>query len=162
MTHENAKVYDITALALFALILLSVIPIMMFRRPPGKIVQPAAGQPEDPFPVTGNETLTPAQRAAREQLLQQEGFSVNVIARNLSAPLNILYGPDNTLWITERIGKNITRIDPFNGTELSSIPVPDVNQSAAQDGLLGMAFDPNYNNTHHIYVAYTYDADPSE
>jgi PQQ-dependent dehydrogenase (s-GDH family) len=126
------------------------------------VVQPAVGQPEDPFPVTGNETLTPAQRAAREQLLKQEGFSVNVIAVNLSAPLNILYGPDNTLWITERIGKNITRIDPTNGTELSSTPVPNVNQSAGQDGLLGMEFDPNYNNTHHIYVAYTYDAGPSE
>lgn len=56
MTHENAKVYDITASALFALILLSVTPIMMFSGSPAKIVQPAAGQPEDPFPVTGNET----------------------------------------------------------------------------------------------------------
>jgi glucose/arabinose dehydrogenase len=43
-----------------------------------------------------------------------------------------------------------------------SIPVPNINQSAGQDGLLGMEFDPNYNNTHQIYVAYTYDADPSE
>jgi hypothetical protein len=41
MTHANPKVYDITALALFALILLSVIPIMMFSSPPAKIVQPA-------------------------------------------------------------------------------------------------------------------------
>lgn len=127
------------------------------------IVQPALGQPEDPFPILPSiETLTPAQRSAREQLLKQEGFSVNVIARNLSAPLNILYGPDDTLWITECIGKNITRIDPINDTKLSSTPVLNVHQSAAQDGLLGMTFDPNFNNTHHIYVAYTYDADPGE
>jgi hypothetical protein len=33
------------------------------------IVQRAQGQPEDPFPVPpSNETLTPAQRGAREQL----------------------------------------------------------------------------------------------
>ena len=164
--HKNTKSkigYSIIALTLFGLLLLSVIPTTMFNGPSSTmIIQTALGQPEDPFPAPSIETLTPAQRAAREQLLQQEGFSVNVIARNLSAPLNILYGPDNTLWITERIGKNITRIDPINGTELSSTPVPNVNQSAAQDGLLGMAFDPNYNNTHHIYVAYTYDADPSE
>ena len=132
----------------------------MFYGSSTMIVQPAVGQPEDPFPVPSNETLTPAQRTAREQLLKQEGFSVNVIARNLSAPLNILYGPDDTLWITERIGKNITRIDPINGTKLSSTSVPNVHQSAAQDGLLGMTFDPYFNNTHHIYVAYTYDADP--
>jgi glucose/arabinose dehydrogenase len=127
------------------------------------IVQRAQGQPEDPFPVPpSNETLTPAQRSAREQLLKQEGFSVNVIARNLSAPLNLLYGPDGKLWITERVGKDIIRIDPTNGTKLSSTPVPNVHQSAAQDGLLGMTFDPNYNNTHHFYVAYTYDADSSD
>ena len=134
----------------------------MFSSSSTKIVQPAVGQPEDPFPVPSNETLTPAQRAAREQLLKQEGFSVNVIARNLSAPLNILYGPDDTLWITERVGKNITRIDPNNGTKLSSTPVPNVHQSAAPDGLLGMAFDPNFNNTHYIYLVYTYDADSGE
>ena len=114
----------------------------MFSSSSTNIVQPAAGQPEDPFPAPSNETLTPAQRSAREQLLKEEGFSVNVLARNLSAPLNILYGPDDTLWITERVGKNITRIDPNNGTKLSSIPVPGVNQSAGQDGLLGMALIP--------------------
>jgi PQQ-dependent dehydrogenase (s-GDH family) len=161
---KNAKITlrnGLMVSALFGLILLSVIPTM-FSSSSTKIVQPAVGQPEDPFPVISNETLTPAQRAAREQLLKQEGFSVNVIARNLSAPLNILYGPDDALWITERIGKNITRIDPITGTELSSTPVPNIHQSAAQDGLLGMAFDPNFNSTHHIYVAYTYDAAPGE
>ena len=153
--------YVVITLALFGLILLSVIPTMFYGSST-MIVQPAVGQPEDPFPVPSNETLTPAQRSAREQLLKQEGFSVNVLARNLSAPLNILYGPDDTLWITERIGKNITRIDPINGTKLSSTPVLNVHQSAAQDGLLGMTFDPNFTNTHHIYVAYTYDEDPGE
>ena len=94
--------------------------------------------------------MTPAQSAAREQLLQQEGFSVSAIARNQSAPLNILYGPDNTLWITERVGKDIVRIDPTNGTKLSTMPIPNANQSKGQDGVLGMAFDPDFNNTHHI------------
>jgi PQQ-dependent dehydrogenase (s-GDH family) len=167
MNHKNARFnlgYGLITLALFGLILLSVIPTMFGGGSSSTtmIVQPALGQPEDPFPGPGIETLTPAQRSAREQLLKQEGFSVSVIARNLSAPLNILYGPDDTLWITERIGKNITRIDPINGTKLSSIPVPNVHQSGGQDGLLGMTFDPNFNNTHHIYVAYTYDADPGE
>src|SRR5215208_6653469 len=93
--------HDGMALALFGLILLSVIPTM-FGTPQIDIVQPAAGQGEDPFPATGNETLTPAQQSAREELLKEKGFSVNAITRNLSAPLNILYGPDHTLWITER------------------------------------------------------------
>ena len=144
-------------LVLFGIILLSVIPAMFSGFSTINIVQSAMGQGEDPFPVTVNETLTPAQQQAREQLLKEKGFSVNVIARNLSAPLNILYGPDDTLWITERVGKDIIRIDPNNGTKLSSMPIPNVNQSAGQDGVLGMAFDPNFNNTHYIYVAYTYE-----
>ena len=51
---------------------------------------------------------------------------------------------------------------PEKGAKLNSIPIPGVHQSQGQDGLLGMAFDPRFNNTHHIYAAYTYDADPSE
>lgn len=85
---------------------------------------------------------------------------VNVLARNLSAPLNLLFGPDDTLWITERVGKDIVRIDPTNGTILSTMPIPNVNQSQGQDGVLGMAFDPDFNNTYHIYVAYTYEEEP--
>ena len=88
---------------------------------------------------------------------------MNVLAANLSQPHNILYGPDNALWITERFAKNITRIDPSSGLELNSMPVPNVHQSEGQDGLMGMAFDPDFNNTNHIYVAYTYDvADAGE
>ena len=121
----------------------------------------ASGQPEDPFPESKS-NLTAAQRSAREQLLKQQGFTVNVLAANLSRPFNILYGPDDALWITEREGKTITRIDPTTGSELSNMSVPNVHQSAGQDGLMGMAFDPNFNNTHFIYVAYTYDDDPSQ
>ena len=164
LNHKNPKFklgHGVITFALFGLILVSVLP-MIFSSSSTKIIQTAAGQPEDPFPVTGNETLTPAQSAAREQLLQQEGFSVSAIARNLSAPLNILYGPDNTLWITERVGKDIVRIDPTNGTKLSTMPIPNANHSKGQDGVLGMAFDPDFNNTHHIYVAYTYEEDSSE
>ncbi len=153
-------------LALFGLILLSVVPAMFSSVPIGtintNIVQTVMAQGEDPFPSINNETLTPAQQKAREQLLNKEGFSVNVIARNLSAPLNLLYGPDNALWITERIGKDIVRIDPINGTKLSTMPIPNVNQSKGQDGVLGMTFDPDFNNTHYIYVAYTYEEDSSE
>jgi hypothetical protein len=40
--------------------------------------------------------------------------------------------------------------------------IPNANRSAGQDGVLGMAFDPRFKNTYHIYVAYRYDADPGE
>jgi streptogramin lyase len=55
---------------------------------------------------------------------------VNTLDTNLSKPYNIIYGQDDMLWITEHEGKDIVRIDPNNGTKLSSIPVPNVHQSA--------------------------------
>ena len=107
--------------------------------------------------MASNDTVE-AQNSTQKRLPKQEGFSVSVLATNLSQPYNILYGPDDALWITERVAKNITRVDPNNGSKLNSMPVPNVHQSESQDGLMGMAFDPDFNNTHHIYVAYTYDA----
>lgn len=158
--YARSKLRNVSLIAVFGLVLFSAVPTLLDSTTTN--IRLAIAQPEDPFPVTGNETLTPAQSAAREQLLQQEGFSVSAIARNLSAPLNILYGPDNTLWITERVGKDIVRIDPTNGIKLSTMPIPNANQSKGQDGVLGMAFDPDFNNTHHIYVAYTYEEDSAE
>ncbi len=109
-----------------------------------------------------NNTTIASEIAEETGLPREEGFSVRVLATNFSAPHNILYGPDGALWITERVGKTITRIDPNTGDRLSIMPVPNVHQSGGQDGLLGMAFDPNFNSTNYIYVAYTYDADPDE
>jgi PQQ-dependent dehydrogenase (s-GDH family) len=111
--------------------------------------------------MASNDTVK-AQNSTQKRLPIQEGFSVSVLAKNLSQPYIILYGPDDALWITERVAKNITRVDPNNGSKLNSMPVPNVHQSAGQDGLMGMAFDPDFNNTHHIYIAYTYDANPGE
>jgi PQQ-dependent dehydrogenase (s-GDH family) len=112
------------------------------------------------FSTISNETSTQLNSNQTLQLPSQE-FSTRVLATNFSAPHNILYGQDGALWITERIGKNITRVDPNSGERLSSMPVPNVYQTGAQDGLMGMAFDSDFNSTHYIYVAYTYSAAPS-
>jgi streptogramin lyase len=119
-------------------------------------------QTEVTSPASSDDDISQAQGSDEVLLPSQEGFSVSLLATNFSAPHNILYGPDGTLWITERFAKNITRVDPNTGSKLNSMPIPNVHQSEGQDGLMGMAFDADFNNTHHIYVAYTYDADPAE
>ena len=143
----------------FALLLLSVVPTILGN---SSIIQSASAQTEATSPAPTNDTLQ-AQGSDEVRLPSQVGFSVSLLATNFSVPHNILYGADDALWITERFGKNITRVDPNNGSELSSMPVPNVHQSEGQDGLMGMAFDPDFNNnTNYIYVAYTYDADTGE
>jgi glucose/arabinose dehydrogenase len=107
-TNAKPKLRNVLLIAVFGPILFSAVPTLLDSATTN--IQLAVAQPEDPFPPMPASNLTEEQRSAREQLLQQEGFSVNAIARNLSAPLNILYGPDNALWITERVGRDIVHI----------------------------------------------------
>jgi PQQ-dependent dehydrogenase (s-GDH family) len=138
------------------LLLLVIIPIStIFGTLP--IIQSTLAQTELPSTELTQEKIQSLKSNQEKLLSIQKGFSVSVLATNLSSPYNILYGPDGVLWITERVGKEITRIDPTTGAELSVMQVLNVQQSGGQDGLMGMAFDPNFNNTHYIYVAYTYD-----
>ena len=86
-------------------------------------LQPTLAQSESQFSMASNDTVE-AQNSTQKRLPKQEGFSVSVLATNLSQPYNILYGPDDALWITERVAKNITRVDPNNGSKLNSMPGP--------------------------------------
>ncbi|MDQ4073106.1 MAG: PQQ-dependent sugar dehydrogenase, partial [Thermoproteota archaeon] len=124
-------------------------------------LQLALAQTEGNATIPTNQTLETLSQD-QERLPSEQGFSASLLATNFSAPHNIIYGPDDALWITERIGKNITRVDPQTGEKLSSIPVPNVLAAGGQDGLMGMALDPQFISNHHLYVAYTYDADPSD
>jgi PQQ-dependent dehydrogenase (s-GDH family) len=153
----------------FILLLFSTIPILTVNI---VIVQPSMAQNNTTM-ITGLTNLTNNTKNTLSttnntsdnitaRLPSEKGFSASILATNMSAPHNILYGPDGLLWITERIGKNIILVDPTNGSKINSIQVPGVHQSGGQDGLLGMAFDPDFNNTHHIYVAYNYDANPTD
>jgi hypothetical protein len=53
--------------------------------------------------------------------------------------------------ITAKPHEGIRPIHRNRNGKNTSTSIPNVNQSAGQDGLLGMEFDPNYNNTHHIF-----------
>ena len=142
----------------FGLLIISVMPTIILGNS-SPMVQSSSAQTEgiSPAPPTADTSgQQDSDDSQQQQLPMQDGFTVRILATNFSAPHNILYGPDGALWITERLGKNITRVDPSNGSRLSSMEVPDVWQSEGQDGLMGMAFDRDFNNTNYIYVAYTY------
>ena len=71
-------------------------------------IQPTLAQSESQFSMASNDTVE-AQNSTQKRLPKQEGFSVCAAARQiLASRLNILYGPDDALWITERVAKNIT------------------------------------------------------
>ncbi|TWR26503.1 PQQ-dependent sugar dehydrogenase [Mucilaginibacter pallidiroseus] len=78
-----------------------------------------------------------------------------VLAQGLSFPWEILYGPDNMLWITERSGK-ISRVNPSTGAVMPVITLSDV-VSQGEGGLLGMVLHPDFATTPEVFVAYNYN-----
>jgi glucose/arabinose dehydrogenase len=92
-----------------------------------------------------------------------EVFESRVVASDLDDPWEITFGPDGQLWITERVGKRVIRIDPTTGSQTVAVTIDEVTQRLGQDGLLGLALHPDFGNgSNDVYVMYTYDADPGE
>lgn len=90
-----------------------------------------------------------------------ERFTTRVVASRLADPWEVTYGADGYLWVTERVGKRVLRIDPADGTRNVAVTIDEVEQRLGQDGLLGLALHPDFSaGSDYVYVMYTYDADP--
>ena len=82
-----------------------------------------------------------------------------MLVSGLAGPWELTWGPDNMLWVTERTGKRITRIDPATGQRSVAITINEVSAPGGQDGLLGMALHPDLlkdTGNNYVYAAYTY------
>jgi PQQ-dependent dehydrogenase (s-GDH family) len=100
-----------------------------------------------------------AQNGPETALPPSKQFSKRVITSGLAGPWELTWGPDAKLWVTERTGKRITRIDPATGERKVAITLPDVSAPGGQDGLLGMALHPDLlkgKGNDYVYAAYTY------
>jgi aldose sugar dehydrogenase len=78
-----------------------------------------------------------------------------VIAEGLEYPWEILWGPDNMIWMTERGGR-ISRVNPSTGKVTPMLTITDVT-ARSEGGLLGMALHPNFTATPQVFVAYNYE-----
>ena len=93
-----------------------------------------------------------------------ETFAMRVVTSGLEGPWEIIWGPDQQLWVTERRGRRVIRVNPVDGTRSTLLTLHEVHQSVTQDGLLGLALHPDFlkslvgNND--VYVAFTYDDAP--
>jgi len=99
----------------------------------------------------------------QQSVSSSESFAKRVVATGLAEPFQMVWGPDDHLWVTERSGKRITRVRPSDGAKTTAITIAEVLGGGAE-GLLGMALDPGLlkeAGADFVYVAYTYDADPA-
>lgn len=78
-----------------------------------------------------------------------------VLTSNLRLPWEILWGPDNQIWMTERSGR-ISRVNPATGAVTPLLTISEVVEQG-EGGLLGMALHPDFNANPHVFVAYNYN-----
>ena len=76
------------------------------------------------------------------------------VATNLEVVWELVWGPDNFIWMTERYGR-ISRVNPATGQVLPLLTLPDVTP-VGESGLLGMALHPQFAASPFVYVVYNY------
>jgi PQQ-dependent dehydrogenase (s-GDH family) len=106
-----------------------------------------------------------AQSPRDRHVIGPEAFTMRVLATGLDNPWDLAWGPDGALWVTERTGFRVTRLDPSDGAKRVALTLTDVYQAVVQDGLLGLAFHhegagAQSSGRDYAFVAYTYDRDP--
>ncbi|MET4105493.1 PQQ-dependent sugar dehydrogenase [Hymenobacter sp. UYP22] len=82
--------------------------------------------------------------------------TVSALTTGLSVPWELVWGPDNFIWMTERGGR-ISRVNPTSGQVTPLVTLSDVVTSS-EGGLLGMALHPDLLTTSpYVYVVYNYN-----
>lgn len=83
-------------------------------------------------------------------------LTARVVKDSLFIPWELVYGPDNHIWFTQKNGY-ICRLDPATSqTDTLYHETNTVIQS--EGGMLGMALDPNFSTSPYVYVAYNYSS----
>jgi glucose/arabinose dehydrogenase len=82
--------------------------------------------------------------------------NIRIVKENLQHVWEILWGPDDHIWFTERDGK-ISKMNPASGAIIFSATINEVAASG-EGGLLGMALHPDFLSNGFLYVVYNYNS----
>ncbi|EMB4326360.1 PQQ-dependent sugar dehydrogenase [Pluralibacter gergoviae] len=106
-----------------------------------------------------------ADSAAQSKVQIAEPFAAHVLVSGLDAPWDMVWAPDGYLWVTERKGATIDRIDPKSGKKQVLVKIADVKIGPQHEGVLGLALSPDFlksDSKNYVYAAYTYMNGDSE
>ncbi len=82
-------------------------------------------------------------------------LQVDTLASGLDIPWEILWGPDDYIWMTERRGR-VSRVNPQTGQVTMILNHQSSVWQSSESGMLGMALHPDFPETPYVYIAYTY------
>lgn len=92
---------------------------------------------------------------------KRSSFDRRVVATGLGDPYEIAWGPDGHLWVTEKSGLKVTRVNPRTGAKTTALQVREaIHTEGTQDGVLGLALHPDLlqrKGRDWVYISYTYE-----
>lgn len=82
-------------------------------------------------------------------------LQTRILNKTLNFPWEILWGPDNFIWFTEREGR-VKRMNPQTGEVILVATIAEVASTTDFNGLLGMALHPGFSSSPFVYLVYNY------
>lgn len=86
--------------------------------------------------------------------VKAQDFSSRVLADSLFIPWEMVYGPDEHIWFTQKNG-HVCRLNPDNGQLDTVLSIPD-NVIQGEGGTLGLAIGFTLIEDVHVFLAYQY------
>lgn len=89
-----------------------------------------------------------------------ETFTQRTILANQRMPHDLVYGPDNNIWFTERFAGKVSFVNPVTKVKTTVLTLGSAMvQVGGQDGLMGLALHPEFNTGKpFVYISYTYQS----
>ena len=98
-----------------------------------------------------------AQPAQAQSPTMPANFTHTLIEDELSGPTAMAFAPDGRLFMLEQGG----RVRVFQNNQLLATPFVQVNTTTSGErGLLGIAFDPDFQSNNYVYLYYTVAINP--
>ncbi|MBK7306510.1 MAG: PQQ-dependent sugar dehydrogenase [Chitinophagaceae bacterium] len=89
-----------------------------------------------------------------------ETFSMRTILASQRMPHDLVYGPDDNIWFTERFAGKVSFVNPVTRVKTTVLTLgAAMVQAGGQDGLMGLALHPEFmTGKPYVYISYTYQS----
>ena len=84
-----------------------------------------------------------------------QNITSRVVKDNLFIPWEIIWGPDNYIWLTQKSGY-ICRLEPETGS-MDTLYHETATVIQGEGGMLGLALHPQFATSPYVYAAYNYN-----
>lgn len=89
-----------------------------------------------------------------------ETFTMRTVLASQRMPHDLVYGPDDNIWFTERFAGKVSFVNPATSVKRTVLTLGSLMvQAGGQDGLMGLALHPEFmTGKPYVYISYTYQS----